>query len=108
MNGREKTLEAVNDACIQQFDIKRRVYDGDLLSGERGPSFISLAQITNWKTIDVRFVERTHDDRRPSGGKQGRQQQKTHNEPASEERKTAFSSAIPSTKTMLDLDMFPI
>ena len=23
MNGREKTLEAVNDACIQQLDIKR-------------------------------------------------------------------------------------
>ncbi len=100
MNGREKTLETMKDACIQQFDIDQGVYECDLLAGERGPSFSSVGQITNWKTILVRFVE--HD--RARGGEQGRQQ-KTKNEPENKGRRTAFSSAMPSTKTLMELSM---
>eukprot|EP00112_Aurelia_sp_Birch-Aquarium-sp1_P020862 Seg5477.1 transcript_id=Seg5477.1/GoldUCD/mRNA.D3Y31 product="hypothetical protein" protein_id=Seg5477.1/GoldUCD/D3Y31 len=59
MNGRERTMENIKQACIEKFEVDKKKHDCDILAGERGPSFTAVSQITNWKVLHVRFCERT-------------------------------------------------
>ena len=49
----------IKHACIEKFEVDKREYDCDILAGERGPSFTTVSQITNWKVLHVRFCEKT-------------------------------------------------
>ena len=55
--GKERTMDNIKKACLRHFGVDSQKYDCDLVAGERGPSYVSIAQITNWKVLHVRFVE---------------------------------------------------
>ena len=54
--GCEPTIANIKDACKRFF--KADDMDCDILAGERGPSWTETCQISNWKTIHVRFIKR--------------------------------------------------
>ena len=54
--GSEPTVENIKAACKKHF--KAENMDCDILAGERGPSWTETSQISSWKTIHIRFVER--------------------------------------------------
>ena len=57
MEGKERTMDNIKEACLRHFNVDSQKYDCDLVAGERGPSYVSIGQITNWKVLHVRFVE---------------------------------------------------
>ncbi|KXJ10632.1 Transient receptor potential cation channel subfamily M member 6 [Exaiptasia diaphana] len=52
----EPTLSNIKEACKRYF--KCEDMDCDIVAGERGPSWTETCQISNFKTIHVRFIER--------------------------------------------------
>ena len=55
--GCEPTISNIKEAC------KRKAEDMecDILAGERGPSWTETSQISNWKALHVRFIERSEE-----------------------------------------------
>ncbi|XP_020904502.1 uncharacterized protein LOC110242811 [Exaiptasia diaphana] len=51
----ETTLSNIKEACKRYF--KCEDMDCDIVAGERGPSWTETCQISNFKTIRVRFIE---------------------------------------------------
>ena len=56
--GCEPTIQNIKEACKHHFDVADGIYC-DVLAGERGPSWSETSQISNWKVIHVRFIERS-------------------------------------------------
>ena len=56
--GCEPTIDNIKTAC-ERFFFNAEDMECDILAGERGPSWTDTNQISNWKTLHVRFVERT-------------------------------------------------
>ena len=57
--GCEPTISNIKAACKRFF--KAEDMECDILAGERGPSWTETSQISNWKTIHVRFFERSEE-----------------------------------------------
>lgn len=55
--GCEPTISNIKEACTRFF--KAEDMECDILAGERGPSWTETSQISNWKAIHVRFIERS-------------------------------------------------
>ncbi|XP_078368275.1 myosin heavy chain kinase A-like [Oculina patagonica] len=55
--GCEPTISNIKEACKRFF--KAEHMECDILAGERGPSWTESSQITNWKAIHVRFIEKS-------------------------------------------------
>ena len=55
--GCEATISNIREACMRFF--KAEDMECDILAGERGPSWTETSQISNWKAIHVRFIERS-------------------------------------------------
>lgn len=57
--GCEPTISNIKEACKRFF--KAEDMECDILAGERGPSWTETSQISNWKAIHVRFIERSEE-----------------------------------------------
>ncbi len=57
MEGKERFIKNIKRACLLHFALDCNTYDCDLVAGERGPSYFSVGQISNWKVLHVGFVE---------------------------------------------------
>ena len=55
--GCEPTISNIKEACKRFF--KAEDMECDVLAGERGASWTETSQISNWKAIHVRFIERS-------------------------------------------------
>ena len=53
---KEKTMQNVTQACEDHFGFGDE-YQCDMLAGERGPTYMSISQIKNWKLLHVSFIE---------------------------------------------------
>lgn len=58
---REPTIENIKEACRRFFHAEDM--DCDILADERVPSWTETSQITNWKVIHIRFVEKDDQSR---------------------------------------------
>jgi len=57
--GCEPTISNIKEACKRFF--KAENMECDILAGERGPSWTETSQISNWKVLHVRFIERSEE-----------------------------------------------
>lgn len=55
--GQELSMENIKKACSRHFNVSKYM-ECDVLAGERGPSYTDVKQITNWKQLHVRFIEK--------------------------------------------------
>ena len=55
--GCEPTILNIKEACKRFF--KAEDMECDILAGDRGPSWTETSQISNWKAIHVRFIEKS-------------------------------------------------
>ena len=55
--GCEPTISNIKEACKRFF--KAEDMECDVLAGEGGPSWTETSQISNWRAIPVRFIERS-------------------------------------------------
>ena len=56
MYDKERTFDNIKEACLHHLKLID-MYDCDIFTGKRGPSFFLVSQITNWKVLHIWFVQ---------------------------------------------------
>ena len=100
----ELTLNSIKESCKEYFKIPDRM-ECDLLAGERGPSFTDVTQISSFKLLHVRFMDRTDDfeehDVSPPAFSCGPSQTKPDEEAQSKDEERSETNVQSCTRTSL-------